>query len=306
MAPDLDILIQSGTDPLVGLEYHRHFTHSLAFIPFGGLLVALPWLLRSRFAKDRRAILAATTVGYATHAVLDCCTSYGTLWLWPFSDERVAWSFMSIIDLLYTLPLLVGVWLSARSGSRRPVTIAFALAHTYLVACGAQKLRALALRDRLVEQRGHTVERSFVQNLLGTNIGWRSLYQYDGRIYADALYAPWFSEAVVREGTSTPVDSPNQLPEPVRADARTMRGFDVFRWFSSGWYTLRTDDRGTTICDVRYSVDPAAFAPFWCAELRPGADIPVVRIDASFDRSGRLGEILSESFSAPAGARPVE
>ena len=31
MAPDLDVLIQSSTDPLLALEYHRQFTHSLLF-----------------------------------------------------------------------------------------------------------------------------------------------------------------------------------------------------------------------------------------------------------------------------------
>ena len=40
MAPDLDVLLRSSTDPLLFLEYHRHFTHALVFIPFGALLCA--------------------------------------------------------------------------------------------------------------------------------------------------------------------------------------------------------------------------------------------------------------------------
>ena len=40
LAPDLDVLIQSSTDPILFLEYHRQFTHSLFFIPFGSLFVA--------------------------------------------------------------------------------------------------------------------------------------------------------------------------------------------------------------------------------------------------------------------------
>ena len=35
MAADLDVLISSSTDPLLFLEFHRHFTHSLIFIPLG-------------------------------------------------------------------------------------------------------------------------------------------------------------------------------------------------------------------------------------------------------------------------------
>ena len=32
---DADILIRSSSDPLLNIEYHRHFTHSLVFIPVG-------------------------------------------------------------------------------------------------------------------------------------------------------------------------------------------------------------------------------------------------------------------------------
>ena len=40
MAPDLDIFIRSSEDPLLFLEFHRQFTHSLIFIPVGGLICA--------------------------------------------------------------------------------------------------------------------------------------------------------------------------------------------------------------------------------------------------------------------------
>ena len=40
MAPDLDIFIRSEQDPLLFLEYHRQFSHSLVFIPIGGLICA--------------------------------------------------------------------------------------------------------------------------------------------------------------------------------------------------------------------------------------------------------------------------
>jgi len=44
MAPDLDILIRSSSDPLLKLEFHRHFSHSLFFIPVGTLFGV--WQLR--------------------------------------------------------------------------------------------------------------------------------------------------------------------------------------------------------------------------------------------------------------------
>ncbi len=44
--PDIDGFFLVSDDPLAYLEYHRHFTHALLFVPVGGLVAALPWLLR--------------------------------------------------------------------------------------------------------------------------------------------------------------------------------------------------------------------------------------------------------------------
>ena len=66
MAPDLDFLIRSDTDPLVYLKYHRQFTHSLIFIPVGGFICALVFhgLLGRRWQ-----ILLADQVGSEVEAV---------------------------------------------------------------------------------------------------------------------------------------------------------------------------------------------------------------------------------------------
>src|SRR5690606_16352280 len=100
MAPDLDTLIQSRTDPLLFLEYHRHFTHALAFVPLGALVCAalLHPLVRARL-KFRTTYLFCL-LGFASHGLLDACTTYGTRLLWPFSDARIAWSIVAVIDPL--------------------------------------------------------------------------------------------------------------------------------------------------------------------------------------------------------------
>ena len=121
MAADLDVLIRSSSDPLLFLEYHRQFTHSLIFVPFGGLFCALilHGLLGRRRGLSFRQSWLFCTLGYATHALLDACTTYGTMLFWPFSDVRVAWNTISIIDPLFTLPLLFAVVLAGRRS--RPV-----------------------------------------------------------------------------------------------------------------------------------------------------------------------------------------
>ena len=105
MAADLDVLIRSSEDPLLFLEYHRQFTHSLVFIPLGGLICALVLhgiIGRRRGLKFRQSWLFCS-LGYATHALLDACTTYGTMLFWPFSDARIAWNTISraSADCLY-------------------------------------------------------------------------------------------------------------------------------------------------------------------------------------------------------------
>ena len=68
MAPDLDVLIHSSTDPLLFLEFHRQFTHSLIFVPVGGLIcgLILHWLLGRRRGLSLGQSLLYCTLGYAT------------------------------------------------------------------------------------------------------------------------------------------------------------------------------------------------------------------------------------------------
>ena len=109
LAPDLDILIRSATDPIVYLEFHRQFSHSLLFIPVGAGICALILApLLKRWLTGRELFLAAL-LGYASHGLLDACTSYGTHLYWPFSDQRVAWNLISIVDPVFALGLSAAV-----------------------------------------------------------------------------------------------------------------------------------------------------------------------------------------------------
>lgn len=88
LAPDLDALIKSQSDPLLALEFHRQFTHSLFFIPIGSLICAL--VLHHLIAKRRGLSFKQSwlfcALGYGTHALLDACTTYGTQLLWPLTN----------------------------------------------------------------------------------------------------------------------------------------------------------------------------------------------------------------------------
>jgi len=46
-------------------------------------------------------------LGFLTHTLLDCFTTYGTQLYLPFSDARVAWNSIAVVDPLYTIPFLL-------------------------------------------------------------------------------------------------------------------------------------------------------------------------------------------------------
>jgi inner membrane protein len=105
MAPDLDVLISSRADPLLFLEFHRHFTHSLAFIPIGALICAGVFYYFVRRRLEFYQVYLFCLLGYASHGLLDAFTTYGTQLLWPFSNLRVAWNLISVVDPLFSVPL---------------------------------------------------------------------------------------------------------------------------------------------------------------------------------------------------------
>ena len=144
LAPDLDVFISSSTDPLLLLEYHRQFTHALLFIPVGAALVALLLHPVVRRTLQPRETYLACLLGYATHGLLDACTSYGTQLFWPFSDYRVAWNNVSVIDPLFTLPLLSLVILAAVRQRRRFAVAGLVWALGYLTIGVVQHQRAEA------------------------------------------------------------------------------------------------------------------------------------------------------------------
>lgn len=270
MAPDLDVLIRSSTDPLLFLEYHRQFTHSLVFIPFGGLICALVLhrLLGSRRGLSFRQSWLFCTLGYATHAVLDACTTYGTMLFWPFSDVRIAWNTISIIDPFFTLPLLAGVILSARRSRPVYATVALCWALLYMGLGLIQRDAAVDMGYEIAAQRGHAPLRLEAKPSFANIIVWKVVYETEDRYYVDAVRAGLAPEVFPGESVRKLVVE-RDLPW---LDAGTQQALDVerFRWFSNGYVAMDPHNPDRVI-DIRYSMLPNEVAPLWSLELSRNA-----------------------------------
>lgn len=262
MAPDLDVFIPSGGDPVSGLIYHRNFTHGLAFIPVGGLLCALPFLWLKTFRDSRPYVLGASVVAYATHGLLDAFTSYGTQLLWPFSDRRVGWDWIGIVDPAYTVPLIVGVVWALLARRRRAAVVALVVSSVYMCFGGWQHQRAVSAQRTLAESRGHAIEHGRAIPAPGALVMWRSVYTSGGRLYVDGLRVPYAGATLAREGGSERVATFEELPEAARSHADTRRVYDVFVWFADGLATP-LEGRAGVLGDQRYAADMSSLTPLW-------------------------------------------
>lgn len=292
-APDLDILIRSSTDPMLALECHRHFTHALLAIPLGGLLVGtLAWLLARRRIAFWQALLAAT-VGWASHGVLDATTSYGTSLLWPFSDARLAWDWMGIIDLFITAPLLIGMVLALKRRSPWPARIALAAAVLYMGYGAVQHGRAQSVQQRLAAARGHDIERGRVLPSPLTLSLWRSIYVHGDRMVADAVWVGPTGEPRVWPGSSVARFDPRRALPELEPDAVLARDLRRFAHFTDGYVFVHRRGDGLVLGDFRYSLLPGGAQPLWGIRFdpqRPAAHVDRVRYER--EPSARLGRRL--------------
>ena len=304
MLPDVDFFIRSEADPLLNIELHRQFTHSLVAIPVGGALAALPWLTFRKFRGEWRSALAAGLVGYATHGVLDACTTYGTHLAWPFSPARESWNLMTTIGPLFTLFLLLGLVFAARKHSRAPAVAALALCLAYVGTAAWQRGHAEDALRHIAAGRDHAVERWEIFPTVGNPLVWRTLYRSGGALHADRVRVPFAGAPQWKQGARMRQVEAGDLNTAERADPRVCRDFLRFRYFSAGWLARAPRDAGV-VADARYSLENDAFEPIWGVRFKPAQPVPTEWVARDRERRIPLGELWQEIAGRADGYRPL-
>tara|TARA_B110000879_G_scaffold208603_1_gene294508 strand:+ start:3453 stop:4460 length:1008 start_codon:yes stop_codon:yes gene_type:complete len=285
MAADLDIFIRSNEDPMLFLEFHRQFTHSLLFIPIGGLLCAglFHLLFRKRTQLAFRWTYLYATAAYASHGLLDSCTSYGTQLFWPISNHRVSWDTISIIDPIFTLPVLFLVVLAAIKRSRR-IAI-YALLWILLVQSFGliQNQRAAAVGYELAAARGHQVIRLNAKPSFANQILWRVIYETQEGFYIDAVRLGMETEIIPGQFIQH-LNIARDFPW-LHKESQHAKDIERFRWFSQGYIAL-DPLRPLRIIDVRYSLMPNETLGLWSIWLSVDAPLDAYsdyRMDRDID-----------------------
>lgn len=265
LLPDADVLIRSAEDPLLTLAYHRHFSHSLIFVPFGALLAAMAcWPFVRRGAMSFARVYGYALAGCATAGLLDAFTSYGTHLFWPFSDTPVALSIIAIVDPVFSGVLLILGGLGWVLRRRYLAVIGLSLALAYLALGAVQHQRALSLAETLAAERGLEPERILVKPTLANLVLWRSVIEAGDTAYVDALRVGL--DPRVYSGSKAELLKPEAQGFP--ENSRAHRDLERFYRFSDGWL-VRHPEQPSLYGDLRFALLPTSAIPLWGIALDP-------------------------------------
>jgi inner membrane protein len=269
--PDADIFLKSAEDPLFQIEYHRHFTHSVAFSPVMMLLAAgSAWLILRLFRQriPMRTLLLPGLVAIWSHIFCDWWTSYGTRILWPFSDVRLGLDWISVVDPLMTVPLILAAVFAVVRRARRAALCGLIWAGFYLALCVHQKSRVeAALHDHLASA-GIQAVRTNVKPSFGNIVVWRATWLAGGVYHAAAIRPGLPGDIRFKAGDSEPFLMPPIGDGSVEwqglpGDSTLVEDVRRFYRFSDGWVAWFPGKEGTVLGDMRYARLPNEFQPLW-------------------------------------------
>ena len=262
VSPDLDIFIRSNTDPLLFIEYHRHFTHSLAFVPFGGLIVSsfLFFFLKKHISFG--SLYFYSTVGFFTHGLLDACTSYGTTLFWPFSDKRVSWNIISVVDPIFTLILLVFLTFCLLKKSLIQIKFGLFLSSIYLFLGFVKYQMVESFIYDTASQRNHKIQRILLNPTIGNNILWRSVYQFENNYYIDAVHMTFLGEPKLKKGAIIKVINQETIFPDLARNSIQRNDIRRFSNFSQNFIYLHPD-YDDLLADLRYGTLPHDYKSLW-------------------------------------------
>lgn len=301
--PDIDSIIYSPTNPLLHITYHRHFTHSFVMMPLLSALIVFIWHRKLIPWKEFLKYWFIVMAGYASHILLDLCTSYGTQAVWPVNNDRFAWDFVSIIDPLVTFPALFFLILGIKLKKRWLSGLATIWVCFYVGIGSYQHYRAEQLQRELSVVRGDHMEKHRVMPTLANLIVWRSLYLSENIMRADGIRLPLFGSATYKKGKR--YDHLNRaefdkylMTVPTGDLERFNEAYETFNWFADGYLGV-IDKNPFIMGDMRYSLVTNKFKPIWGIGLIPNSPDPVVWERYTEGRRERLDEFKKEVFEGP-------
>ena len=255
--PDLDVF----TGPLLYsneidiMSSHRGFSHSILFSILGAFLFGyvIHWLYdrgkrsKTTFIKDWVWMFF---LALFTHIILDAFTPYGTQWFLPFSNYRVAFNNISVVDPLYTAPflicLVVLMFFKRNTKQRRAwLNAGLLISSAYILYTLGVKLHVDALFEKSLKVDEISYNMFRLQPSIFNSVLWYGIAENDSN-YHVSYYSLLDEEAKFTNWLTLPKNH-DLIP-------LTHRDIETLRWFSDDYFNvLPTEVEGQyKYNDLRY------------------------------------------------------
>jgi len=224
----------------------------------GGFSLFLIWrLFRYYLQKDLRDVETSFREWYIlfflaffTHFSLDCFTAYGTQVFLPFSNYRVAFNTISVVDPVYTVPFLICVLIASflRRGSRpRSIVnwVGIGLSSLYMLFTVFNRQHIDGVFERALESRNIEVDRQRVGPVILQNVLWSCVAESDDAYYI-GLYSMFDSDPNMHWINVLPKDKETiKFLEPYPE-------YQTLNWFSDGYLQVIDHDSTYELFDLRF------------------------------------------------------
>jgi len=189
-------------------------------------------------------------LAFATHALLDTFTMYGTQLLLPFSDYRAAIASISVADpLFYTIPFIICLLVASRydkAQSRRRlwVWLGIGLSCSYLMFTLWNKSRVDKVVETQLAEQNIPYQRYVTGPSIFNNFLWSTTAETE-----EAFYLGQYSVFDTSPISFKRIEKQHNLL-PASAQDKTI---NTLRWFSDNFYSvIRRTDGSLQINDLRY------------------------------------------------------
>lgn len=233
--PDLDVLFVPFFDEIQKISLHRGYSHSILFCLLGAFLFAYI-LSKINWAKEVAItkLWLFSFLALFTHVLLDAFTTYGTQLFLPFTDWRVSFDSINIVDPVYTLPLIIGVlgsvfyYKKTDKKQRLPNTIGLIVSSLYLLFTLANKQHIEQVFYSQLEEQNIPSFRLLTVPVKVGNVVWYGVAKDKTHLHI-GQYSRLKKNTI--EFHSFPIN--NQL-----LDGLDKHLVDKMKWFAQGFYTV--------------------------------------------------------------------
>lgn len=189
-------------------------------------------------------------LAFFTHWLLDCFTAFGTQIFQPFSNYRVAFNNISVVDPLYTVPFLICMIIVStisRNSRRRTIVnwIGIGISSFYMLLTIVNKCYVDRVFDKALEHRQIDAIRSRSTPTIFNNVLWACVAE-DEKNYYVGQYSIFDSDPNLHYLNVFPKN------DSIRLLLGTSPEYQTLEWFSDGYLAAFPTDSVTYLCDLRY------------------------------------------------------